>query len=190
MKQISQIFILLLLVFTTHSESSFAEVQHCRGGECFPSSANFNGKTYPLVGTGLFRYWGFKIYGVALYSEPENASRSKILESIPKRFVLHYFREFTPKDFQESQRVILKSSSPNSKEELEIKLQEMDKLYKGVVPGDEYALTYIPGIGTELALNGTPLGIVKGEEFQKAYFGIWLSENSIKESLTKQILPK
>ncbi len=179
----------ILIGFVSFLAFPAQALESCRGGECFPSSANFNGKTYPLVGTGLFRYWGFKIYGVALYADQENASRAKILESIPKKFVLHYFREFTPKDFQESQRVILKSTPSANKEELELKLQEMDKLYKGVVPGDEYALTYIPGKGTELALNGTPLGTVTGEAFQKAYFGIWLSENSIKESLTKQILP-
>jgi hypothetical protein len=180
----------LMLAVLFINNHCYAEVEHCRGGECFPSTANFNDKTYPLVGTGLFRYWGFKIYGVALYADPENAAREKILDSVPKRFVLHYFREFSPKDFQESQRVILKSNTSADRNDVELKLKEMDKLYKGVVAGDEYALTYIPGVGTELALNGTPLGVVAGEEFQRAYFGIWLSKNSIKESLTKQILPK
>jgi hypothetical protein len=167
-----------------------AAVEHCRGGECFPSTSSFNEKTYPLVGTGLFRYWGFKVYGVALYADLENATRDKILKDVPKRFTLHYFRDFKIKDFQESQRIILDTNPTIDRQLLESKLQEMDKLYRAVVAGDEYSLTYIPGKGTELALNGEPLGTVAGSDFQAAYFGIWLSKNSIKEGLTKQILPK
>ena len=52
-----------------------------------------------------------------------------------------------------------------------------NSLYVDVQPGDRYALTYIPGIGTELALNGQPMGVIEGADFAAAIFSLWLGEN-------------
>jgi hypothetical protein len=38
-------------------------------------------------------------------------------------------------------------------------------------------LTYLPGIGTELALNGRPMGVIEGADFAAAIFSLWLGEN-------------
>jgi hypothetical protein len=56
-----------------------------------------------------------------------------------------------------------------------------------VKPGDRYALTYVPGVGTELALNGTTLGTVEGADFAAAVFAIWLGPQAIDESLKTQL---
>lgn len=169
---------------------SKAEVQNCFGEDCIPKSASFGGEVYPLSGSGLFRYWGFKVYVMGLYSRPEDATRATILNPVPKRLLLHYFRDFSIEDFQKSQRAILDWNPKVDRRELEEKLLEMDKLYLPVKPGDEYTVTYLPKVGTELAHNGKPLGIVTGEVFQKGYFGLWLSDHSIKDSLRNQILPR
>ena len=54
-------------------------------------------------------------------------------------------------------------------------------------PGDRYALTYIPGVGTELALNGKPKGVIEGD-FAAAYFAIWLGAKPLDASLKAQLL--
>jgi hypothetical protein len=61
-------------------------------------------------------------------------------------------------------------------------------LYRDVKPGDRYALTYVPGVGTELALNGTRLGTVAGADFAAAVFAIWLGPKAIDDSLKTQLL--
>ncbi len=55
-------------------------------------------------------------------------------------------------------------------------------------PGDRYSLTYLPGEGTELAKNGVPLALVPGEDFARAYFGIWLGEDPLDRDLRDQLL--
>lgn len=167
-----------------------AEPEECFAGVCLPKTAKFGNEVYPLTGSGLFRYWGFKVYVMGLYSRPEDATRASILNPVPKRLLLHYFRDFSIEDFQKSQRAILDWNPEINRQELEEKLLEMDKLYLPVKVGDEYTVTFLPDVGTELAHNGKPLGIVKGDIFQKGYFGLWLSDHSIKESLRNQILPK
>lgn len=60
--------------------------------------------------------------------------------------------------------------------------------YEDVKPGDRYALTYIPGRGTELSLNGLRKGVISGADFGRAYYRIWLGEHPIDASLRDQLL--
>jgi hypothetical protein len=57
-----------------------------------------------------------------------------------------------------------------------------------VQPGNRYSLTYIPGKGTELALNGVPQGVIEGADFAAAVFSMWLGPKPISESLKKDLL--
>ncbi len=62
------------------------------------------------------------------------------------------------------------------------------RLYRDVRKGDECWLPYRPGRGTELALNGAPLGAVEGADLAAAYFRIWLGERPVSTSLRKSLL--
>ena len=66
----------------------------------------------------------------------------------------------------------------------------MNGLYQDVEPGDRYALTYIPGVGTELSLNGEPQGLVEGREFSAALFGIWIGGTAMDEVLREELLAR
>jgi hypothetical protein len=57
-------------------------------------------------------------------------------------------------------------------EKLRPRIEKHNALYADVQPGDRYALTYVPGSGTELTLNGTPRGIIRGADFASAIFAI------------------
>ncbi|MDA8138151.1 MAG: chalcone isomerase family protein [Desulfobacteraceae bacterium] len=63
-----------------------------------------------------------------------------------------------------------------------------NSLYRDVKPGDRYALTYILGKGTQLSLNGTPLGLIPGAEFASALFAMWLGHNPMNEAFKEQLL--
>ena len=73
-------------------------------------------------------------------------------------------------------------------EALRPRLDRINTLYRDVKPGDRYSLTYVPGVGTELALNGSPLGVIDGADFGAAYFRIWLGDHSIDARLRDQLL--
>jgi chalcone isomerase-like protein len=57
-----------------------------------------------------------------------------------------------------------------------------------VSPGDRYALTYVPDVGTELRLNEESLATIPGEDFAEAYFGIWLGDQPLDEGLRDKLL--
>ena len=141
-----------------------------------------------LTGAGLLRYWGFKAYTGALYLE-DGASIDDVLSDTAKRIELEYFRSIKGKDFgPATNESIAKNVDPKTFERLRPQIDFHNSLYEDVQPGDRYSLTYIPGRGTELALNGEPKGLIEGADFAAAVFSIWLGSKPINESFKKQIL--
>ena len=111
------------------------------------------------------------------------------LADVPKRLELSYFWGIKGSDFGKAGDEILERNvDPDTLARLRPRLEQINALYETVKPGDRYALTYVPGIGTELALNGRSKGIIPGADFAAAYFRIWLGDQSIDTALRDQLL--
>ncbi len=142
-----------------------------------------------LNGCGLLQYMIFvKSYAGGLYL-PRDIPASKVLSEVHKRLEIEYFRNIEGQDFgPATNKIIAKNVAPETLERLRPKIEYLNSLYEDVKPGDRYSLTYIPGKGTELALNGVPKGIAEGSEFAAALFSVWLGPNPIYRSFKKQLL--
>ena len=81
-----------------------------------------------------------------------------------------------------------RNQTPAELARLQGRIDRINTTYKDVKAGDRYSLTYLPGRGTELALNGTPLLTIEGADFAAAYFGIWLGREPIDEKLKRDLL--
>ena len=141
-----------------------------------------------LTGTGLLRYWGFKAYTGAFYLE-DGSTIEKALSDRANRIELEYFRSIKGKDFgPATNKSIAKNVDSKTFYRLRPQIEYHNSLYEDVQPGDRYSLTYVPGRGTELALNGEPKGLIEGADFAAAVFSIWLGPKPINDSFKKQIL--
>lgn len=149
-------------------------------GVNFKDKVTLNGKNAPLLGVSLLRYMVFiKAYVGAFYLR-QGVPSDNALGNVERRIVLHYFHEISAEDFADATtEMIQKNVSPDRFKALQPEIGQLNALYKDVKPGDRYTATYIPGIGTELALNGKPLGVVSGEEYAAAFFSIWIGKNPV-----------
>jgi hypothetical protein len=145
--------------------------------------------TLPLKGVGLARFlFSVKVYVAALYLSKE-VPPEKILSDVPKRLELQYFQPISGPDFGRAAEDVMAENVPASTiASLRPRIARLHSLYENVKPGDRYALTYVPGVGTELALNGIPKGTIEGEDFAAAYFAIWLGPKPISTGLKSQML--
>ena len=155
----------------------------------FPDAYVSNNVALKIRGTGLLRYMIFvKAYVGGLYL-PEDVSADAALSDVPKRLEVEYFHAIKGEDFGPATRkMIAKNVDELTYQRLKPKIDLHSSMYEDVKPGDRYSLTYIPGKGTELALNGEPKGTVEGSEFASALFSIWLGKKPIDESFKKQVL--
>ena len=160
-------------------------------GTAFSNTVTVKGIRLHLQGAALLRYLYFiEAYTGALYL-PETADGSRALENIPRHLVLEYRVAISADDFAKAtEKKIRDSVSDAVFQELLPKIAALNRLYQDVVPKDRYALTYIPGTGTMLSLNGTLLGTIEGAEFSQAVFSIWIGENPIDKGFRDRLLGK
>ncbi len=155
----------------------------------FTDSTVIGGKPMPLRNAALLRYLKLiKAYVAALYL-PDWVKAEEVLSNVPKRLEINYLVSIKGPDFGKGAAPTLeRNQTPAELAKLQGRIDRINSTYKDVKPGDRYALTYLPGRGTELALNGIPLIVIEGADFAAAYFGIWLGRESIDDKLKRDLL--
>ncbi len=146
-------------------------------------------QTLELHGMGLFRYRIiFRGYVAALYL-PAGVSGARSLEDVSRRLEIRYFWSIAAGDLTKAADHFLEAQlGRESLLPLRDRIARLHRAYRDVEPKDRYSLTYIPGVGTELALNGEALVTIPGADFARAYFGIWLGARPLDEALRDGLL--
>ena len=155
----------------------------------FADSTAIGGKSVPLRNAGLLRYMKMiRVYVSALYL-PEDVKAEDVLSDVPKRLELSYMIAIKGTEFGKGAAPTLeRNQTPAELARLKPRIDRINSAYRDVKPGDRYSLTYLPGRGTELALNNIPLLTIEGADFAAAYFGIWLGRNPFDEGLKRDLL--
>jgi hypothetical protein len=158
-------------------------------GVHFADQVTVRDRALPLLGTARLIYkWVFKGYVAAFYLEP-GARPDRVLDDVAKRLEIEYFWKIGAADFARATDAGIAKNSPREVvTRLRSRIDRLNALYADVKPGDRYALTYLPGVGTELALNGAPRGTVPGADFATALFGIWLGAYPLDADLKRGLL--
>ena len=155
----------------------------------FADSVTIGNQSVPLHNAALLRYLKLiKAYVAALYL-PDGVRPEDVLSDVPKRLEINYLVSIQGPDFGKGAEPTLRlNQTPAELARLRSRIDRINAIYRDVKAGDRYALTYLPGRGTELALNGTPLTVIEGADFAAAYFGIWLGRESIDDRLKRDLL--
>jgi len=142
-----------------------------------------------LRGQGVLTYaLVFDVYLAELYL-PVEALSEDVLGDVAKILELHYYCEISAKDIIASKKERLSRNWPRDLLAIEHeKLERMNRAYVDVKPGDVYALTCLPGRGTELSLNGKPEVTVPGARFAAMMFSIWLGKEPLDKELRDVLL--
>lgn len=154
-----------------------------------PDVLSEDGARFELIGTTTFRWMSvIKVYDARLHlgaGEPP----TKVFADIPVRLQLTYHRGFTAAEIIKGGDTLLaRNVKAETLASLRDRLELINRAYRDVREGDRYALTYVPGKGTTLRLNGSPLVTIPGHDFAAAYFRIWLGDDPISKSMRDTLL--
>ena len=154
----------------------------------FPRSYLAQGVPLKLHSVGVLRWFFLKGYVAGLYLGLD-ARPQDVLQDLPKRLELHYFYAIQGSDFGPAAwRVMVRILDRPALERIRERADRLSEAYQDVKPGDRYSLTYLPGVGTQLALNGKLKTTIPGADFAAAYFGVWLGSDPIDVPLRDQLL--
>jgi hypothetical protein len=157
-------------------------------GTIFESTASFAGYDLPFRGGTLCRHKAFRVYTAALFVQAGARTREEVLGPVPKRLILHYHRDIDREDIVEASERTLRKNPRIDMKRLRERLDRIYSWYENVREGDRFWLDYMPGKGSELFFNGVSKGVIEGDDFAAAYFGIWLSDHSLSEKYRRRLL--
>ena len=188
MMKLKTICILSAIICISIPGTGYAGATIVNGTE-FSNTVKVRGTRLYLSGAALLRYMLLiEAYTGALYL-PEKTDGRDALDDISKHLVLEYRVALSSDDFAKATTEKIKASvSKDAFQRLLPKIKSLNRLYKDVQPKDRYALTYLPGLGTQLTLNAEPLGTIEGSEFARAVFAIWIGKNPINKTFRDRLL--
>ncbi len=184
---IKSLIILSALAFTI----AFADSIRVGKSE-FPKYYETSKGRIEAKGWGVLKYaFVMKAYAATLYGPKDVTARDLLQADVPKRLEINYFVSIDGPDFAKGANAMLKKQLPaEDLMRLKPRVDRLHATYRDVASGDRYALTYVPGSGTVLDLNGEPLVQIEGTDFAHAYFGIWLAEPPISAKLKQALTDK
>jgi hypothetical protein len=186
-----KVFFLLLLTWTlagSHGVSASEKSELCHHGVCFERETELDHLKLILRGFGTKRFWGFTVYDAGLYLPEDLRDTEAILGPVAKKLVLRYHRSIAKEDILRASWHNLENNPGLALEALRARIEQLHSKFRSVKAHDQYALLFVPGKGTELLFNGKSEIFIPGDDFQRAYFGIWLSDHPISKKLKRDLL--
>jgi hypothetical protein len=151
-------------------------------------------KELSLNGAGLRTKYFFKVYVAALYvQEPSSSANQVIAEPGIKRMQLTLLRDLSAQQLIEAlQQGLEQNLSPAELTSLQPRLASFENVIGNLHDGhkgDNLALDFLPGNGTQIRLNGATKGApISGNDFYRALLRIWLGDQPVQDSLKRELL--
>jgi Chalcone isomerase-like len=147
-----------------------------------------------LNGAGLRKHLIVNVYVAGLYlTEKKTAPVDIINLAGPKRIAMTLMRDLSAQTLVDALSEGLKGNTPEP-ELIKLKaasdeLSSVMLTVKEAKKGDVVALDFLPDSGTQVLVNGRPLGKpIAGADFYKAILRIWIGESPVDSGLKKGLL--
>lgn len=149
-----------------------------KAGITMPDTITVGDKKLVLNGMGLREatWANVDVYVAGLYLEKVSSNASEIIASNQtKRIHLKFKRKVYESDILKAWRDGFKNNSPAKLvAALQPRIDTLNSWMQRFHDGDTLTFTYIPGVGTQVDINDKRKGVIKGEDFGRALFAIWL----------------
>lgn len=186
MKNILSIIVLFLTITTTNAQKKVGDV-------IIPVKVNFNETNLELNGAGVREKYWMDMYVGALYIEKTtNNALSIINDDKIMAIKLHIVSSLiTAEKMISAVDEGFKKSTKGKQAELKAEIDKFKAVFSTEInKEDVYDFVYIPEKGTVIYKNNKPSSTIKGLEFKKALFGIWLCSEPADAALKAAMVGK
>ncbi|CBL46985.1 Conserved hypothetical protein [gamma proteobacterium HdN1] len=161
------------------------------GGIQLPDQYPVMGQSLVLNGAGVREKFFFELYVGGLYLPAQSKDAAAIVAADENQSIrLSIISNKITSDRMVSSTMEGFEKSLNGKlGELEPRIKDfVASFHDEIKDGDYFDLVYQKGDGVHVYKNGKKVKVVKGLDFKKALFGIWLSDNPAQASLKAGML--
>jgi len=158
--------------------TDIAQAKECKGVN-FPDQAQVEGSNLMLNGLGLRQATMLKVsvYVAALYTAKPSADPNAILGSdTSKELILQFVRDVGADDLRKGWEEGFEKNAKGQLPALKERIETFKWWTADIKTGQRLTFVLKPGVGTQVDVNGTMKGTIKGDDFAKALLSIWLGD--------------
>lgn len=138
------------------------------------------------LGQARLVVYGFSIYDARLWAGESFAVSNYATE--PFALELRYLRNFSGAMIAERSLKEMRRLGAVSDEKAVLWLDMMKKTFPDVKKGDQLIGIHRSDGSASFVLNGKPIGEVREEEFNRLFFGIWLSSKTSEPKMRNELI--
>ena len=156
-----------------------------------PDQIEYQGSTMTKNGQGTRIIFFMKVYEGSLYLETKSANALDIISlDAPMAIRIDVSSQMVTADaMKKALSEGLEKSTGNNTDSIIKEINQLSSSFDTAVStGDYYEFIYLPEMGTHVLKNSELVELIKGIDFKKAFFGIFLSDNPIQKNLKKAML--
>jgi hypothetical protein len=144
-------------------------------GVSMPDTMEVGGHNLVLNGMALRSKAVFKVYVGGLYLPAEQNDWKQVLAAdTPRHMRMHWLRSVDEDSICGAWREGLEANTPNAPAEVAKNFESLCGMMQAARTGDVFTFTYLPGSGTEVAINGQAKGTLGAKAFADALFACWI----------------
>jgi len=144
-------------------------------GVTLPDKADVKGQSLVLNGMGLRTKFFIKVYVGGLYLAQKEKNAAKVLGADePHRMVMHFLYSVSKDQMCDAWKEGLEQNTPTAPAEVKKGFATLCSWMEPIPKGNELVLTYVPGEGTTVEVNGKSKGTLPGKPTADAILGTWI----------------
>ncbi len=144
-------------------------------GVTLPDKAEVKGQSLVLNGIALRKKFFIKVYVAGLYLSQKEKSAAKILGAdAPRRQVMHFLYGVSKDQMCDAWNDGLEANTPNASAEVKKAFATLCGWMEPIKEGNELVMTYVPGEGTQVEVNGKVKGTLPGKPTADAILSTWI----------------
>lgn len=159
-------------------------------GVTLPDTVAVNGQQLQLNGAGVRKKFIIKVYVGALYVEHKaHDGASLVAAEGPRQMLMHFlYKEVEKEKLVEAWREGFANNSAANLAALRQRLDTFCGWWPSMKSGERALMTYVPGVGTRVEINGAQVGVVPGKDFADALLAVWVGPKPPTEDLKRGVL--
>lgn len=138
-------------------------------------SVTVNNQKLVLNGAALRKKFVVKVYVGSLYLQGKQSNPAAILAAdAPRRQVMHFLYDVDKKKMSEAWYEGLEDNTPNASTDVKMAFKTLSLWMEDMKEGQTIVLTYLPGTGTTVEVNGKNKGTLPGKAVADAILNTWI----------------
>jgi len=138
-------------------------------------STTVNGQTLVLNGAGVRKKLFIKVYVGALYLPAKQSDAAAILAAdTPRQMAMHFVFNVGRRKIAEAWEEGLEANTPNALAEVKNAFKTLASWMEDMKSSQSIVLTYVPGTGTTVTVNGKVKGTLPGKATADAILATWI----------------